>query len=188
MLCVRSFPCRWTRRGVSRVQVNGQNLFGLSRAHASARLTGAELALLMNAENTYLSWSRNCLIATSAGLFIIHYNAQYGGLQRMPISGVGILLLGGIFMLTGSFSYIRTNKQLARIMHLSMSHWIWVTFQACCPQIIWFFSMRCFLFGTPEPIVHWISENQDNPNLPPFLKNAAPSTSRRLEMEKASTK
>eukprot|EP00928_Gymnodinium_smaydae_P051499 TRINITY_DN35055_c0_g1_i1.p1 TRINITY_DN35055_c0_g1~~TRINITY_DN35055_c0_g1_i1.p1 ORF type:complete len:177 (+),score=12.35 TRINITY_DN35055_c0_g1_i1:39-569(+) len=171
----------WRSHALYRLcQTNGKRAFC---SRALAPYTAAEIGLLQSVENTYLSWTRNCLIATSAGLFIIHYNANHGDLQRMPLSGVGVLTIGGVFMLTGSVSYIRANTQLGRIMFLSTAHWCWVWFQATCPQCLWFFSMRCFLYGTPYPVAQFIAANQNSGHLPPFLKEKAPSTTKRLQVD-----
>merc|ERR1712070_459945 len=74
---------------------------------ANEPYTASEIALMQNVENTYLSWTRNGLIATSAGLFIMHYNASVGELKRMPLSGLSVLCIGGLFIVAGSFSFIR---------------------------------------------------------------------------------
>lgn len=158
-----------------------------SAATSSDARTGADVGLLLNAENTYLSWTRNAFICTSAGVLIIQYNADYSRLKRLPNSGLSMLSLGGMFMLAGSFSYMRTHRHLARIIRLHASDWSWICFNAICPPLIWFFGMRCFLLGTPERLARWLAAHQDDPNIPIFLKSKSPSTTDRIQHQKTTT-
>ena len=64
---------------------------------ASLQKMSARLTL----ENTYLSYTRNAVISTVAGGALVQYHKSQG---RPPLAGSGLLLMGGIFMYSGSAS------------------------------------------------------------------------------------
>jgi len=70
-----------------------------------------KLNLILNAENVLLSWQRNGLISTIAGIGIISFRASENK-NIKPISGITLCGLGGLFFFSGTVGYIRTMNRV----------------------------------------------------------------------------
>mmetsp|Transcript_60629 Transcript_60629/g.169419 ORF Transcript_60629/g.169419 Transcript_60629/m.169419 type:complete len:210 (-) Transcript_60629:193-822(-) len=171
----------WTRfRGPQHTARRSDSWWGASGAYLSYADTEAERiarwGLRMNLENTYLSWTRNSIIATVAGCAMIQYKVKHSDVKRMPISGVGFLLLGFSFMTMGSMNYLCAYWQLRTLLKVSTPSALWIGINGLLPPTVWISSVYCFLNGAPELMVDLLETMEDNHMLPRGLQAPAPST------------
>ncbi|EOD25273.1 hypothetical protein EMIHUDRAFT_98563 [Emiliania huxleyi CCMP1516] len=81
-----------------------------SRAPSPPSINSAETAskiarwsLRLNADNTFLSYHRNAIIATVAGAAMVQYRKGEG---RPPLAAACLFAIGGMYMYVGSFVYV----------------------------------------------------------------------------------
>jgi len=127
-------------------QQHGRFLCSAAQPQESLQVWG----IRMNLENLYLSWTRNSIIATVAGLAMTTYKLDV--METVPIGGPGFLLLGCSFMMLGPLQYLHSYWRLKQILALTMGEWALVAFNASWFPAMWTFSMWCFVRGAPESI------------------------------------
>jgi hypothetical protein len=107
----------------------------------------AAWGLRLSHENTFLSWGRNAIISTVAGVALVQYRKNEG---RPPLAAFGLLCMGGGYMITGSIAYVLTAVLLRHSMQLNVRDLIWISLQATWPVLVWGLSFLCMLDEEPE--------------------------------------
>jgi len=103
--------------------------------------------LRLNHENTFLSWGRNAIISTVAGVALVQYRKAEG---RPPLAAFGLLCMGGAYMLTGSLAYVLSAVFLRHAMRLNVRDLVWIGVQATWPVCVWGVSFMCMLDEEPD--------------------------------------
>lgn len=109
--------------------------------------TAQAWSLRLNHENLWLSWGRNAIIATVAGVALVQYRKSEG---RPPLAAFGLLCMGGAYMLTGSLAYVVSAVVLRHAMRLSVRDLAWISVQATWPVCVWGTSFLCMLDEEPD--------------------------------------
>eukprot|EP00750_Incisomonas_marina_P002858 INCI12728.2.p1 GENE.INCI12728.2~~INCI12728.2.p1 ORF type:complete len:356 (-),score=62.97 INCI12728.2:168-1235(-) len=79
----------------------------------------ARWGLKLNLENTHLSWSRNGIISTIAGVGMFQYlNAKGNHNGSLELPAYGLMVLGFGFFSIGTFTYMRRVAVLRSVMQL----------------------------------------------------------------------
>lgn len=138
----------------------------------------ASWGLRVSLENTYLSWTRNSIIATVAGCALIQYKVDHAKLNYMPLSGLGFLFLGFTFMTLGQVSYIHASWVLRNLLGFSTLDWLWIGLNAVAPQAIWTTSIYSFLNGAPKLLSPALEKLRRRQGVFHALRDPAPSSSR----------
>ena len=107
--------------------------------------------LRLSHDNTFLSWHRNAMIATVAGGALIQYQKGQG---MTPLAGSGLLMMGGLYMFTGSFLNVYQIFNIRKPLGLSRSSIALGVFNAWWPTALWSISLACLLEETPS----WLLE------------------------------
>jgi sulfur carrier protein ThiS len=107
----------------------------------------AAWSLRLSHENTFLSWGRNAIISTVAGVALVQYRKNEG---RPPLAALGLLLMGCMYMVTGSLTYIFTAVLLRDAMRLNSRDLLWISVQATWPVLVWGLSFMCMLDEEPD--------------------------------------
>mmetsp|Transcript_13616 Transcript_13616/g.30970 ORF Transcript_13616/g.30970 Transcript_13616/m.30970 type:complete len:200 (-) Transcript_13616:79-678(-) len=126
----------------------------------------ARWGLRMNLENTFLNYTRNGIISTVAGCAMIQYKVQSGGLKRMPLSGVGFLLLGLSFMTLGSLNYIYSYWQLRVLLKVSKYTAMYIGMNGMLVPGLWIVSVYLFVNGAPKNLQHYMETLDQHAMLP----------------------
>mmetsp|Transcript_71716 Transcript_71716/g.134134 ORF Transcript_71716/g.134134 Transcript_71716/m.134134 type:complete len:194 (+) Transcript_71716:91-672(+) len=134
----------------------------------------ARWGLRMNLENTFLSWTRNGIISTVAGCAMIQYKVQNAGSKRMPLSGVGFLLLGLSFMTLGSLNYMYSYWQLRSILKVSRYSAVFIGMNGMLVPGLWISSVYFFVNGAPRILHHYVESLEQRSMLPRGLTMPAP--------------
>mmetsp|Transcript_47941 Transcript_47941/g.113968 ORF Transcript_47941/g.113968 Transcript_47941/m.113968 type:complete len:202 (+) Transcript_47941:96-701(+) len=137
----------------------------------------ARWGLRMNLENTYLNWTRNSIISTVAGCAMIQYKVQQTGAKRMPLSGVGFLLLGFSFMTLGSLNYMYSYWQLRSLLRVSKYSAVFIGMNGMLIPSLWISSVYFFVNGAPKMLSNYLEVLHKQAMLPKGLTHPAPSTS-----------
>eukprot|EP00747_Dinoflagellata_sp_TGD_P178502 gnl/TRDRNA2_/TRDRNA2_27483_c0_seq1.p1 gnl/TRDRNA2_/TRDRNA2_27483_c0~~gnl/TRDRNA2_/TRDRNA2_27483_c0_seq1.p1 ORF type:complete len:180 (-),score=0.95 gnl/TRDRNA2_/TRDRNA2_27483_c0_seq1:35-574(-) len=154
---IKQLACRFTgRRGSYRGAIFDTDFPDdlIGRNLPSLPVWGIRLSI----ENTYLSWTRNSIIATTAGLLMTQYKVDHTNLQRMPTSGAGILFLGASFMVLGPMQYIHTYWRLKTVLELTGVDWACIGLNSAWFPVIWMSSMYCFVHGAPPTARKWMDD------------------------------
>lgn len=110
-----------------------------------------KMSARLTLENTYLSYTRNAVISTVAGGALVQYHKSQG---RPPLAGSGLLLMGGIFMYSGSALYCWHTFQLRAALEFGPWSLFGSLLNAAFPTVLWSVSLACLLDETPS----WLLE------------------------------
>jgi len=132
----------------------------------------SQWGLRMSIENTYLSWTRNGVIATVAGCAMIQYKVSAEHLNRMPVSGFGCLLLGCSFWCLGPINYMWSYWVVREQLAMLWTDWAWVWFCGVGPPSLWLGSVYSFVHGAPPFVKRAMLDMDDREMLPNALRSS----------------
>jgi len=125
-----------------------------SRAPSPPSINSAETAsriarwsLRLNADNTFLSYHRNAIIATVAGAAMVQYRKGEG---RPPLAAACLFAIGGMYMYVGSFVYVLQAWRLRTTLSVSPAQFVLLTLHAAWPLTLWSVALTCLLEDTPS--------------------------------------
>ena len=120
-----------------------------SRAPSPPSINSAETAskiarwsLRLNADNTFLSYHRNAIIATVAGAAMVQYRKGEG---RPPLAAACLFAIGGMYMYVGSFVYVLQAWRLRTTLSVSPAQFVLLTLHAAWPLTLWSVALTCLL-------------------------------------------
>ena len=102
----------------------------------------ARWSLRLNADNTFLSYHRNAIIATVAGAAMVQYRKGEG---RPPLAAACLFAIGGMYMYVGSFVYVLQAWRLRTTLSVSPAQFVLLTLHAAWPLTLWSVALTCLL-------------------------------------------
>lgn len=124
-------------------QVKVENPFSFKQSQAykeKKKESTGHYMLRLTQENCFLSWTRNGMITTVAGVSIFPHSM---------LASAGFMLMGWSYITIGTIQYIQSNWTFRKQMKLHGSHLSYMAFHALIAWIIWtcsgaYFCYNCF--------------------------------------------